>query len=100
MTAEIIDVRDLVVSADHGQIYIYSHSDDPGIVGSQPDVDNPYLVALDDGVRRGTFVGVYASLIDLMTPGQPRRERSRRGPHVLLGEGEAAVDGVRGRAGL
>jgi hypothetical protein len=56
---------DLVVAADHGQIYISSTA--------MPQVtvdDNPYLDALADGTDSGRFVGVIQGLIDLMTPGQ------------------------------
>lgn len=70
MTAELIDAHDLVVSADHGQIYIYAHTQDPDHNEPQPDAGNPFLTALDDARQRGTFVGHYGNLIDLMTPGQ------------------------------
>ena len=57
---------DLIVAADHGQIYILSAAlDDPAEVDA-----NPYLDALDDAVQSGRFVGVVPGLIDLMTPGQ------------------------------
>ena len=51
---ELIDVHDLVVSADHGQIYIYAHSRDPVRDGPSPDADNPFLIALDDAVCTGS----------------------------------------------
>jgi hypothetical protein len=57
--------RDLVVAADHGQIYIFS------IAMRDPEIDdNPYLDALADATDSGRFVGVIPGLIDLMTPGQ------------------------------
>jgi hypothetical protein len=56
---------DLVVAADHGQIYIYS-------TATQPEAEdgNPYLDALADGTDSDRFVGVVPGMIDLMTPGQ------------------------------
>lgn len=63
-----IEVHDLVVAADHGQVYIYSAIEDP-----DPHDDwsgEFYLDALDDAVSSGRFVGVAGNLIDLMTPGQ------------------------------
>lgn len=61
--------RDLVVSADHGQIYIYS----PGAFGETADEfgdDSPYLTALDDAEDSRRFVGAAGGIIDLLTPGQ------------------------------
>jgi hypothetical protein len=57
--------RDLVVSADYGQIYIYS----PEVL--REDVEgNAYLAALDDATGSRRFVGVAGGLVDLLTPGQ------------------------------
>jgi hypothetical protein len=58
-------VQDLIVAADHGQIYVYSP-----VAAADDDSDNPYLAALDDAVESGRFVGTRPGLIDVMTPGQ------------------------------
>ena len=55
--------QDLIVEADHGQIYIYAY-------GGQGWLGNPFLDALDDAVSSRRFVGLAAGLIDLKTPGQ------------------------------
>jgi hypothetical protein len=62
-------VRELIVRADHGQIYIYS----PQVVaaadaGGEP--GNVYLDALEDATSSRRFVGAAGGLVDLMTPGQ------------------------------
>lgn len=67
--AEMIRAQDLVVAADHGQIYIFS------IAGEEEDEDfdpaeGHLLSALDDATRSRRFVGVQPGLIDLLTPGQ------------------------------
>jgi hypothetical protein len=56
---------DLHVSADYGQIYIYS---DAAVI--EDDEDNLFLDALDDAVDSQRFVGTAGGIIDLMTPGQ------------------------------
>jgi ribosomal protein S13 len=67
--AEMIRAQDLVVVADHGQIYICS------IAGEEEDeyfdaAAGHLISALDDATRSGRFVGVQPGLIDVLTPGQ------------------------------
>jgi hypothetical protein len=62
----LVAARDLLVRADHGQIYIESSAVDDDAWGS----DDTYLEALEDALASGRFVGVRTGLIDLMTPGQ------------------------------
>jgi hypothetical protein len=60
----LISAQDLTVKADFGQIYIYSTLE--GEAGDE-------LVALDDAIESGRFVGVrpgFTGFIDLLTPGQ------------------------------
>jgi hypothetical protein len=57
--------RDLVVSADYGQIYIYSPE-----VRREDVAGDAYLAALDDATASRRFVGVANGLVDLLTPGQ------------------------------
>jgi hypothetical protein len=78
--------QDLVVAADHGQIYIYSAALPP------PDAGNPYLYALADAVDSGRFVGTCRALIDLMTPGQWNWHTPVR-VEVWAGEPPADTDG-------
>ncbi|XVQ06579.1 hypothetical protein ACQP1W_28450 [Spirillospora sp. CA-255316] len=64
--AEMTSAQDLVVAADHGQIYIYSQIEWP----DDPETDNLYLEALDDALDSRRYVGASRGLIDLITPGQ------------------------------
>jgi hypothetical protein len=62
----LVAAQDLIVRADHSQIYIESSAaEDDGWDG-----DDAYTGALEDAVGSGRFVGVRPGLIDLLTPGQ------------------------------
>lgn len=68
-SAEMISAQDLIVAADHGQIYIFSTA------GEEEDedfyADDGHLIpGLNDAVQSGRFVGVQPGIIDLLTPGQ------------------------------
>jgi hypothetical protein len=64
--AHLNAAHDLVVRADHGQIYIESSATDDDAWSDGHD----YYAALEDAINSGRFVGVQPGLIDLMTPGQ------------------------------
>jgi len=60
---EMISAQDLIVTADYGQIYIFS-------VAGEDEDERPQTPALRDATQSGRFVGVQPGFIDLLTPGQ------------------------------
>ena len=58
----LISAQDLVVAADHGQIYIFSAA--AGLF------DDIWMPVLEDAWESDRFVGVLPGFIDLLTPGQ------------------------------
>jgi ribosomal protein S13 len=62
---EMITAQDLVVKANYGQIYIFSHE------GQEEDDDEGHRIPVpSDAARSGRFVGVRPGFINLLTPGQ------------------------------
>jgi ribosomal protein S13 len=68
-SAEMISAQDLIVAADHGQIYIFSIAGEEEDEDFDPD-EGHLIPALNDATQSGRFVGVQPGIIDLLTPGQ------------------------------
>lgn len=60
---EMVSAQDLIVTADYGQILIFS------LAGEDED-ERPEAPALRDAWQSGRFVGVRPGFLDLLTPGQ------------------------------
>jgi len=60
---EMISAQDLIVTADYGQVLIFS-------LAGEDDDERPETLALRDAQQSGRFVGVQPGFIDMLTPGQ------------------------------
>jgi hypothetical protein len=66
--AVMISAQDLIVKADHHQIYIWSPAGVEEYEGF--DVDDGWSLAFNDATESGRFVGVQPGFIAMVTPGQ------------------------------
>jgi hypothetical protein len=86
---DLVSAQDLVVEADYGQIYVWSEASGY-FSDAEIDQDNPpELMALNDAVESGRFVGTCSGLIDIVVPGQWNFETPVR---LEIWSGEPADD--------
>jgi hypothetical protein len=90
--SHLVSGQDLVVEADYGQIYVWSEASD---YYSDREIDEnnpPEIMALNDAVESGRFVGTCSGLIDIVVPGQWNFETPMR-LEIWSGEPDDDRDG-------